>query len=528
MSGSDSTASSWRSRLRLATAVAALSGFIALSYEIVWYRVLYVMTRGIAATFGLLLAAYLLGLAVGARVSGALCRGREEGRQTGTDPSNPRGLRWLGVILAIANVVAALIGPTFAWSATFTDYKLGLGLVAIGAMLLGAVLPLITHFGVEPDHRAGQRVSYVYLANIIGSTLGSLVTGFVLMDHLSLMSLARVLLGLGFILAVALVIVGRSSRREGLALGATLTLAALAMVVAMPRLYDRLYERLILKHEAGNHRFQEVIENRSGVITVAEDGTVYGSGIYDGVLNTSLVENDKNWILRAYVVGAIHPAPRRVLMIGLSSGSWAQVIANIPGVDELTVVEINPGYLTLIAAHPPVASVLSNPRVTIHIDDGRRWLLRHSDRFDVIVMNTTLHWRGHATSLLSKEFLEIARQHLSPGGILYFNTTDSYEVQATAAHVFPHLLRITNHVAVSDSPFHFDRPRWKTLLETMRIDGVPILDLDRDRDTYETCLGFLQIEPRDSMLARVKSATIVTDDNMVIEWLEPLRYPTLQ
>ena len=62
-------------RLRLALVIAALSGFIALSYEIVWYRVISTMTRGIASSFGLLLAAYLFGLAIGSRASGAFRRG---------------------------------------------------------------------------------------------------------------------------------------------------------------------------------------------------------------------------------------------------------------------------------------------------------------------------------------------------------------------------------------------------------------------------------------------------------------------
>ena len=507
------------SRLRLAIVVAALSGFIALSYELVWYRVLFVMTRGIAATFGLLLGAYLFGLAIGARASGRFCRDKGGDR---------RALRVVALSVAIANVVAAVVGPTFAWSATFTDFKLGLVVVAIGAAFLGAILPLVAHFGIDPDDRAGQHVSYVYLANIIGSAAGSLITGFVLMDRMSLVAIAQVLLVAGFALAAMLAMRGWQGR-AALAWPAGLALCALIGVLVTPRLYDRLYERLVFKRAFdGTQRFEQIVENKSGVVTVDRDGTVYGSGIYDGVVNTSLKENDKNWIMRAYVVGAIHPAPSEVLMIGLSSGSWAQVISNLPGVDHLTAVEINPGYLDVIAAHPDVASVLRNPKVTVEIDDGRRWLLRHDKRFDVIVMNTTLHWRAHATNLLSTEFLEIARKHLRPGGVLYFNTTDSYDVQLTAARAFPHLLRITNHVAVSDSPFHFDRDQWHRLLQTMRIDGKPIIDLEREKELYEECAGFIQIEPKDSMFERVKkTGTVVTDDNMVIEWEQPLRYPEL-
>jgi spermidine synthase len=510
-------------RLRLALGIAALSGFIALSYELVWYRVLSIMTRGVASTFGLLLAAYLFGLAIGSRASGVLCRG----------PSgDARQLRQLALFVALANTIAALVVPAFAWSARFTDYRLGLAVVAVGAAFLGSVLPLVSHFGIPADDHAGTRLSYVYLANILGSAAGSLLTGFVLMDRLSLLSIARVLVVSGFALSAGLVAMGGLRRTSAVTAYAVLGVAILGAFSLSPRAYDRLYERLIYKNEYdGTQRFAQVVENKSGVITVTEDGTIYGGGGYDGVLNTDLENNDRNGIVRAYIVGAIHPAPREVLMVGLSGGAWAQVVAQLPGVERMTVVEINPGYLDVVAKHPEVKSLLENPKVTLAFDDGRRWLLRHPERrFDVIVMNTTLHWRGHATNLLSSELMEIARRHLLPGGVFYFNTTDSLDVQLTAAHVFPHVLRITNFIAAGDSPFRFDRDRWRWLLETMRVDGRPVLDLTREsgKKVYDDLVGFNDIAPRSAILEYyAKIASDVTDDNMIIEWRQPLRYPEL-
>jgi len=94
-------------------------------------------------------------------------------------------------------------------------------------------------------------------------------------------------------------------------------------------------------------------------------------------------------------------------MIGLASGSWAQVIANDSEVESLTIVEINPGYLPLVAQRPAVRKLLQNPKVAIVIDDGRRWLLHHPERkFDLVVSNTTWNWRANASNLLSIEFLE--------------------------------------------------------------------------------------------------------------------------
>ena len=507
-------------RFRLALAVAACSGFVALSYEIVWYRVLSFMTGGIAATFGLLLAAYLVGLAIGARASTLLCK---------KSGGEPRHLRLLALFVMVANVVAALVAPAFAWSAKFTDFRVGLAVVATAAMFLGSVLPLVSHFGIEPDDRTGPRLSYVYLANILGSASGSLLTGFVVMDRLPISSIALLLAVAGFALFAALMMMSGASRSASIAACTTLVVGALGAAAILPRLYDRLYERLFYKDEYdGSQRFAQIIENKSGVITVTKEGTVYGGGAYDGVVNTWLEDNEKNGILRAYVAGAIHPAPREVLIVGLASGSWAQVIAHLPGVERVTIIEINPGYLRVIATHADVASLLRNPRVSITVDDGRRWLQRNDRRFDLIVMNTTLHWRAHATNLLSTEFMEIARRHLLPGGILYFNTTNSYDAQLTAARAFPHLMRIANFVAVSDQPFRFDRERWKWLLSTMRLEDRPILDLEREdhRKIYEDLLGFNDMEYRPSILERTeKTARVVTDDNMVVEWREPLRYP---
>ena len=510
-------------RLRLAILVAGCSGFVALSYEIVWYRLLAVMTRGIASTFGLLLAAYLLGLAIGSRAVAVYCR--EKG-------GDVRQLRALATFVVIANVIGSLVGPAFAWSAHFTDFRLGLAVVAVSAAFLGAILPLVCHFGIDADDRAGVRLSYVYLANIVGSAAGSLLTGFVLMDTLSIGTIAIVLALAGFALAALLVAMSAPSRRRSLASYAVLVGCAVVAIVTLPRLNDRLYERLIYKNEYdGTQRFAQVVETRSGVITVSEDGSVYGGGAYDGVVNTSLENNDKNGIVRAYVIGALHPQPRELLMVGLASGSWAQVAANLPGVERMTIIEINRGYIEVVKRHPEVASLLQNPKVTIVFDDGRRWLRRHPERrFDVIVMNTTHHWRSHATNILSTEFMEMARGHLLPDGIFYFNTTDSYDVQLTAATAYPFLLRITNFVVVSDSLFRFDRERWRWLLATMRIDDKPVLDLGvaSQKAVYDDLMGFNDIEGRESIFERTsKIASVITDDNMVPEWREPLRYPDL-
>jgi spermidine synthase len=149
----------------------------------------------------------------------------------------------------------------------------------------------------------------------------------------------------------------------------------LIALIGVPLMSHRVLENLQFKSNV-DHAFAQVVENRGGIITVDTDGTVFGNGMYDGRFNVRLKE-DRNGIIRPYALSLFHAEPRDVLMIGLSSGSWAQVIASNPSVASLTIVEINQGYRTLIAGRPEVASLLHNPKVNIITDDGRHWLNHH-------------------------------------------------------------------------------------------------------------------------------------------------------
>jgi spermidine synthase len=517
-------------RFTLALVVAAASGFIALSYEILWYRVISFASLGLSGAFGLLLAVYLFGLALGARLAGAFCK-------DDAAAGDRRNLRRLAAFTFVANVFAWLVVPAFGWSARIWDWPLALGAVTVAAALLGAILPLVCHFGIKPDDRAGANISYVYLANIIGSAAGSLVTGFVFLDLWPLQQVGAVITGLGMMLVVLLLALssGTTATRS---VGVAATIASgLLVVMTTPRLYDRIWERLLFKtkFDEKSSRFAEVIETRSGVITVTRDNVVYGGGVYDGKINTSLVY-DNNGIQRAYGIGAMHPAPKNILMVGLASGSWAKVVAAMPGLEKLTIIEINPGYLQLIGRHPEVSSLLTDPKVEITIDDGRRWLLRHAQRFDVIVMNTTYHWRAHATSLLSMDFMEIARAHLARGGFLFFNTTGSDDVMKTAMTAFPFGMRVYNFAAVSDSPIAWDSARFRRVLDEFRLDGEPVIDPSTElgRKVMDDLMAYADtisappeeegLESRDNILRRTQGALVITDDNMIPEWRTVLRF----
>jgi spermidine synthase len=202
------------------------------------------------------------------------------------------------------------------------------------------------------------------------------------------------------------------------------------------------------------------------------------------------------------------------------------VIASNPAVEQLTIVEINRGYLDLIAQQPEVQSILHNPKIRIIEDDGRRWLAHHPQmHFDAIVSNTTFHFRANITNLLSLEFLALVRQHLNPGGIFFYNTTGSRRAQRTACTAFPHGTRFTNHMVVSDTPIDWNFARWRSVLESYRINGKAQFDPNNvvDQSQINSIIDYYRrggptIEECAELLSASVGSALITDDNMGSEW----------
>jgi hypothetical protein len=512
-----------RLSFRVAIGLAAFTGFAALSYEIVWARIFNFISGSRAEAFGALLGSYLFGLALGALLSRRW--------QLPDSSAKPAEARTISRLLIAANAFSYSVVPITAWLVTWTGWMRAYVIVVLAAAWLGTLLPLVCHYLILPDERAGARMSYVYLANIMGSGSGSLLTGFLLMDHLTLPQIDAVVLGLAVVTGISLCVLTRQPTFADYGIWAV----GLFLVLGTGWWHQGLYERLMYKWGyRPDVRFAKVVEDRHGVIAVDANRVVWGNGVYDGRIDTDPVTG--GWLFRPYFLPALQANPSRVLMIGLSGGSWAQIIAHYPAVQQLTAVEISHGYLDVIAAYPSVASLLSNPKVNIVIDDGRRWLRRNPDRqFDAIVMNNTFYWREYSSALLSREFLEMARDHLAPGGVMMWNCTQSARAIRTGMAVFPYTIMVGNNCVGSMAPIAVDRNRWRAVLANYRIDGRLIFDTGTasGRGILEQMLGEADLAGnlmfRAEMEARFGGSALITDDNLGQEFDLPLdTHPALR
>ena len=524
----DGSAPKQKVNLSFACIVSTLVGCASLSYEVIWFRAFLIGTNTSQA-FAMILGAYLGGLGVGSWWIGWYFA---------TKPSNKQQLLYmLCVVILLSSVLGFAVLPLTARAASLggSDAFVSVALLLIFAqtMISGIAFPLLCHIGFSADEKAGLHLSLLYVSNILGSTAGTLITGFILIDWISTAQISASLAVLGAIAAAAIAGIAPISWSRRVSFIALALVVVVSTPFAVKALFDYYYERIIYKDAMGTEPpFAHIVENKSGVVTVDTNGVVYGNGMYDGIASVDLID-DKNALVRPLSLTLYHPHPHEVLMVGLATGAWAQVIVNNPEVERLTIVEINPGYLSLIAKYPSVMTLLTNPKVEVIIDDGRRWLNRHPDRiFDAIVQNTTWNFRPNVTNLLSVEYLRLTGEHLRESGVLIYNTTFSVRAQRTGCMIFPYTLRELNVMVASNEPLRLDSGRLKAALEYYSIDGHLVFDpsnpihrarleeimakLDpsaSDRDgpngTIETC---------ESIKFRTQNLPLITDDNMGEEW----------
>jgi spermidine synthase len=499
----------------LALVLAGASGYISLSQEIIWVRAISYASGGTPHVFGHIVGFFLFGVAGGALLGKKVCAGNKISPLTFVSCM----LLTVALFYYFSIPLGSLVMSLSREAGMMVSYLT----VAIVAMLLGGIFPVLCHYGIRSDTAVGFPLAGIYMANILGSTAGPLLTGFVLMNLLTMEHIILYLSMLSLALAAGLVLLGEQGFRTkaGVLSGVMVMMAILG--VYQDGIYQRVLERLhFARDDLKQNDFKYVVQNRSGIIAVSPEQTgdiIYGGGVYDGRFNLDPVVNS-NGIRRAYMLAALHPNPEEILEIGLSSGSWTWVMAAHAGVKKITVVEINPGYPELIKQYPDHQTILSHPKISYQFDDGRRWLRRHpATRFDVILMNTTFHWRSNATNLLSREFLQMCRDHLKEGGIIYYNTTGSDDVIFTAASVFKYITTYHNFVAASDRPFTVTiEARLQNLLK-FQVNGQAILNgTDATTEAVLKELAASDLSDRAEQIRRRSDLRVITEDNMLTEY----------
>jgi predicted membrane-bound spermidine synthase len=462
----------------------ATSGFLALSLEIVWFRLIDVGVKSTAFTFGTVLCVFLLGLGGGSLLGSRLAPRLERPLEAFLD--------FQLALLAAAGatvVLLATLSPTAPLYAWFFEYWRADPFFQLGAdwnpgtlARLYALLPLALyglptvlmglsfgalHRAVQDDPAtAGRKVGLLQAANIAGCTAGSLLTGLVLLERLGTAGTLEVL-----IVAGAAVFLLVRAAAAGLSPALVLRTAILASVIAALPTQQALWTRLHGVDEGKGRpaRPSFVGEDASAVSAVLPGDGDHWRVAVNGLPHSWLPFDGIHTLLGA-VPALVHPAPRSVAVVGLGSGETAWAVACRPETRAVRVFEIagrQHELLRRVSAAAPLAGLvqlLEDPRVAIEVADGRQALARSAERYDLVQVDAMFRTSAGSGNLYSVEFFRLCASRLAPGGILC-TQKPSRRVGLTFAEAVPHAIDFGNIVVGSNEALPVDPAAWEARLD---------------------------------------------------------------
>jgi len=447
----------------------ALSGLTALASEVLWTRTLSLLYGATVYTFALIVAVFLVGLGIGSTFASAVSHQMKRPRVA---------LAWCQLLLCAAMAWAAYmlteslpwwpIDPSIASTPFFTlqlDLVRSLWVVLPGAILWGASFPLALAAVASRGQDPARLVGGVYAANTVGAIVGSLSAGLILVAWIGSQHSQQLLIVLSAISALF----ASGATAFGAESGKTLSKYALAVSILLIAGYTELLAAVVHPLPA-----RLVEYGRFAPVRGASNQLVYmGEGLTASVAVSDLPDGIRNYHNAGKVQASSDPAdmrlqrmlghlttlvpenPHRVLVIGCGAGVTAGAVSIEPRLQKETIAEIEPLVPKVVSTHFAEHNfdVIRNPKVEVRVDDGRHYLLTSKEKFDGITSDPLDPWVKGAAALYTREFFEIAKKHLNPGGVvtqfvqLYESNEEAVKSEiATFLEAFPNGMVFANTV----------------------------------------------------------------------------------
>jgi len=431
---------------RLAVLLLAVTAFVSLLDEIAWTRVLVMVVGGSTYAFTLVLLCFLLGIGIG---SSLVARRHAPASETAASAALAQGITAAGaaLLLFFFSALPAYIIWVFQIPGLEAGGRLALmggavaAVVLVPAVGIGMTFPLLTDLVARPAEARGSDVGRAYLLNTVGSIAGATLTGFLLVSLLGTDRTLRLGLAVNAFAAFALAALAARGVAEGSAEhtllrvrvlgGALLASIGLAGAFGASRWSKRLLDvgatiygrgnmnpverRAFLNHAGA--RPLAFVEGRNTTVSVWES-SVGRTLKVNGKVDASDYGDMDTQVMLGLAPVAARRDPRSALTIGFGSGVTTAVLAAVPGMERVRVVEIEPAVLVMAPLFRHVNDdVLARPNVTAIVDDARSAMQLSPEQFDVIVSEPSNPWVAGVATLYTPQFYRIARRHLAQDGV---------------------------------------------------------------------------------------------------------------
>jgi spermidine synthase len=402
--------------------VIALSGLTALACEVIWTRMLSLLLGATVYTFSLILAVFLIGLGIGSSVGSVLGRSMKQPKVA---------LAWcqIGLCVAIAWTGWVLtqslpywpVNPSIAPNAWFQfqlDFVRCVFAVLPGALLWGASFPLALASVASKEDDPAKLVGGVYAANTLGAIVGSLTASLVLIVLFGTQRSQQILILVAALSGLILLAESKMATWTFAAAGAVAGLMALSIhpipgiFVAFGRYTaTQLGQADVIYVGEGWNAEVAVSERSNGVRNYHNAGKVQAS---------SEPQDMRLQRMLGHLTTLVPKSADSVVVIGCGAGVTAGAVSVDPAVKHETIAEIEPLVPRVVSTYFSEHNfdVVRNPKVTVHVDDARHFLFTTKQKFDAITSDPLDPWVKGAAMLYTREFFELAKTRLKPGGIV--------------------------------------------------------------------------------------------------------------
>jgi len=466
----------------------ALTGLLSMLYEIVWTRILSLVLGSSTYAFTLVLAVFLVGLALGALIYGRASRNR---------PPAAFGLTLVLLALALWVVFSLVVIPfipqvlvSLAQVPVVTFHRVllfetlfALFVLLPPTLLLGAALPMAMGIIGRSAGHTGRDVGGVYLVNTLGAIVGSVLTGFLLVP---LLGTQRCLLGglLANLLLVGFGVLAFGAANRLRVLGFTVVLLTATVALVQPPWPEVVFDsglgyRLELTVARTRYALHKRLHRTPNKLLHREEGRNATITVRNFARGVALLVNGKpdastsGDMLTQVVLGVVatmaHPDPQDVGVVGWGSGVTTYTISLFPRVRQVDTIEIEPAVLHASRFfHGVNGKAEQLPKVRVIFDDARSYFLTTDRRYDVVVSEPSNPWMSGVSGLFSSDYFRMAKRKLKPGGV-FGQWLQLYRIDSrNVALILRTVLRSFAHVQVwasdpnnvillgSDRPIHID------------------------------------------------------------------------
>jgi len=437
--------------IRFALPAALITGFCSLAYEILCTRALSIFLVSSAYSFSSILIVFLSGISLGSFLFTRFLKDKNL-LLTLSVAQSLIGFYSL-IIVAVLNSIPVLLFPINGFLAGLPVLKIFVPgillsgiLLLIPALLMGISFPILCTLYTSDINFMGKNIGRVYFLNTIGSIIGPLCAGFILIPLLGvswgISIIALISLALGT--ALACIDTGMAGRQR-LILGNTLLIIIGAFLINHGTTNSTIHPPSIYRAKAGADAILYYKETSEGTVTVREDKTTGVRTLY--VNNNAVCGATYDAVMVVKMLGhlpfLINPFAQDVLVIGFGIGiTTAEIAKHL--VKKIDCVEICPGVKEGAGYFSAYNNnIVANPKLNFISGDGRSHLLLTDTRYDVISCDPTHPTLG-CGNLYSREYFLLCKNHLKENGVVTqylplhkIATAEFKSIVKTFASVFP-------------------------------------------------------------------------------------------